>query len=87
MYLIKNVKIYAPEYLGISDVLIGGGVGKVMSIYREMRDAVLTEGIALENADADLVLAEEATLELLSVFAKGVLMIHEKEVFVKGTFE
>ena len=87
MYLIKNVKIYAPEYLGISDVLIGGGVGKVMSIYREMRDAVLTEGIALENADADLVLTEEATLELLSVFAKGVLMIHEKEVFVKGTFE
>lgn len=55
MYLIKNAKIYAPEYLGISD--------------------------------ADLVLAEEATLELLSVFAKGVLMIHEKEVFVKGTFE
>lgn len=82
-----------------------------MSMYREMRDAVWTEGIALEdalrsvtsnpakllklenkgkiveNADADLVLAEEATLELLSVFAKGVLMIHEKEVFVKGTFE
>ena len=52
-----------------------------------MRDAVWTEGIALEDADADLVLAEEATLELLSVFAKGVLMIHEKEVFVKGTFE
>ena len=65
----------------------GLGVGKVMSMYREMRDAVLTEGIALENADADLVLAEEATLELLSVFAKGVLMIHEKEVLVKGTFE
>ena len=111
MYERKNAKIYAPEYLGISDVLIGGGVGKVMSMYREMRDAVLTEGIALEdalkpvtsnpakllklenkgkiveNADADLVLAEEATLELLSVFAKGVLMIHEKEVLVKGTFE
>ena len=45
----KNAKIYAPEYLGISDVLIGGGVGKVMSMYCEMRDAVLTEGIALEN--------------------------------------
>lgn len=58
-----------------------------MSMYREMRDAVLTEGIALENADADLVLAEEASLELLSVFAKGVLMIREKEVLVKGTFE
>ena len=90
---------------------MGLGVGKVTSMYREMKDAVLTEGIALEdalktvtsnpakllrlehkgkiveNADADLVLAEEATLELLSVFAKGVLMIHEKEVLVKGTFE
>ena len=90
---------------------MGLGVGKVTSMYREIRDAVLTEGIALEdalktvtsnpakllklenkgkiveNADADLVLAEEATLELLSVFAKGVLMIHEKEVLVKGTFE
>ena len=53
---------------------MGLGVGKVTSMYREMKDA-------------DLVLAEEATLELLSVFAKGVLMIHEKEVLVKGTFE
>ena len=189
MYLIKNAKIYAPEYLGILDVLIGGGkilkiakdlpaesaydvevidgtgkilfpglidahvhilggggeggaktrtpeqitfssdgqgslpvfapdgtflglgVGKVTSMYREMKDAVLKDGVSMtdalkpvtsnpakllklehkgkiaENADADLVLAEEETLELLSVFAKGNLMIHEKEVLVKGTFE
>ena len=30
MYLIKNAKIYAPEYLGIQDVLIGGG--KILKI-------------------------------------------------------
>lgn len=81
------------------------------SIYREMKDAVLKDGVALsdalkavtsnparllklenkgriaENADADLVLADEDSLELSSVFAKGVLMIHEREVLVKGTFE
>ena len=80
-------------------------------MYREMKDAVLKDGVALtdalkpvtsnpakllklenkgkiiETADADLVLADEESLELLSVFAKGILMIHEKEVLVKGTFE
>lgn len=90
---------------------MGLGVGKVTSLYREMKDAVLKDGVALEdalkpvtsnpakllklehkgkiaeNADADLVLAEEESLELLSVFAKGVLMIHDKKVLVKGTFE
>ena len=44
-------------------------------------------GIYGENADADLVLAEEKNLELFTVFAKGNLMIHEKKVLVKGTFE
>lgn len=90
---------------------MGLGVGKVTSMYREMKDAVQKDGVALtdalkpvtsnpakllklehkgkiaENADADLVLAEEGTLELLSVMAKGVFMIYEKEVLVKGTFE
>ena len=90
---------------------MGLGVGKVTSMYREMKDAVRKDGVALtdalkpvtsnpakllklehkgkiaENADADLVLAEEGTLELLSVMAKGVFMIYEKEVLVKGTFE
>lgn len=90
---------------------MGLGVGKVTSIYREMKDAVLKDGVLLsdalkavtsnparllklenkgriaENADADLVLADEDSLELSSVFAKGVLMIHEREVLVKGTFE
>jgi beta-aspartyl-dipeptidase (metallo-type) len=90
---------------------VGLGVGKVTSMYREMKDAVLKDGVLLEdalkpvtsnparllklenkgkiaeNADADLVLAEEGTLEMLSVMAKGVFMIHEKKVLVKGTFE
>lgn len=90
---------------------MGLGVGKVTSMYREMKDAVQKDGVALtdalkpvtsnpakllklehkgkiaENADADLVLAEEGTLELQSVMAKGVFMIYEKEVLVKGTFE
>jgi beta-aspartyl-dipeptidase (metallo-type) len=80
-------------------------------MYREMKDAVLKDGVALtdalkpvtsnpakllklenkgkikEYADADLVLAEEGSLEMLSVFAKGNLMIHEKKVLIKGTFE
>ena len=90
---------------------LGLGVGKVTSMYREMKDAVLQDGVSLgdalkpvtlnpakllkldykgkifENADADLVLAEEETLEMVSVMAKGVFMIHEKKVLVKGTFE
>ena len=45
------------------------------------------KGRITENADADLVLADEETLELESVMAKGVFMIYEKEVLVKGTFE
>ena len=48
---------------------------------------VLHKGKIAENADADLVLAEEENLELFTVFAKGNLMIHEKKVLVKGTFE
>ena len=34
MYLIKNVKIYAPECLGIQDVLIGGG--KILKIAQNL---------------------------------------------------
>jgi hypothetical protein len=55
------------------------------SIHGHAADRVLLEQI--ENADADLVLAEEETLEMVSVMAKGVFMIHEKKVLVKGTFE
>ena len=50
-------------------------------------EALALSSMCVAAGYADLVLAEEETLELLSVFAKGVLMIHEKEVLVKGTFE
>lgn len=90
---------------------MGLGVGKVTSLYREMKDAVLADGVALtdalrpvtsnpafllklenkgriaENADADLVLADQETLEIDTVMAKGRLMVSEKEILVKGTFE
>ena len=92
-------------------VFVGLGVGKVTSMYREMRDAVLKDGVALEDAlmpvtanparllklahkgkiaqqaDADLILADAGTLELETVMAKGVLMVLQKEILVKGTFE
>ena len=35
MYLIKNVKIYAPEYLGVQDVLIGGS--KILKIAKNIK--------------------------------------------------
>ena len=90
---------------------MGLGVGKVTSLYREMKDAVLVDGVALtdalrpvtsnpafllklenkgkiaENADADLVLADQETLEIDTVMAKGRLMVSEKKILVKGTFE
>ena len=96
---------------GPDGTFLGLGVGKVTSLYREMRDAVLTEKIDLtdalkpvtsnpaallkldrkgkimENADADLVLADADTLEIDSVFVRGRLMISGGELLVKGTFE
>ena len=90
---------------------LGLGGGKVTSMYRELRDAVLQDGVALEDAlmpvtanparllklsakgkieeqaDADLILADAKTLKLETVMAKGVLMIRQKEILVKGTFE
>lgn len=90
---------------------VGLGVGKVRSLYEEMKAAVLTEDLSLEdalkpvtvnpadclklsskgrvfeNADADLVLLDQGTLEIDTVFARGQKMIAGKEVLVKGTFE
>lgn len=91
--------------------LKGLGVGKVISLYREMRDAVLKDGVDLpkalkavtsnpaallklphkgrvaEGADADLVLADEKTLAIDLVMAKGVIMVSDGQALVKGTFE
>lgn len=91
--------------------LKGLGVGKVTSLYREMRDAVLTDGVELslalravtanpaallklpgkgrvaEEADADLVMADEKSLAIDLVMAKGVVMVSGGQAVVKGTFE
>lgn len=90
---------------------VGLGVGKVKSLYQEFCDAVLKDGIRLEdalrvvtsnpaerlklsekgriqeNADADLVLLDQKTLEIHSVFAKGQKMMEAGRLLVKGTFE
>ncbi|AZR72291.1 beta-aspartyl-peptidase [Anoxybacter fermentans] len=87
------------------------GIGKVSSLHREFRDAVLEDGVELEDAlrvitsnparilklkqkgclepgkDADLVILDSETLMILSVMAKGKMMIHNKEILVRGTFE
>lgn len=91
--------------------LKGLGVGKVTSLYREMRDAVLTDGVELslairtvtanpaallklsrkgrvaEAADADLVMADEMSLAIDMVMAKGTVMVSGGQAVVKGTFE
>ena len=86
------------------------GVGKVASLYEEVKDAIQNHGVPMENVlkvitsnparilkldkkgsivvgkDADLVLLNER-LEIDTVFAMGRVMIKDKEVQVKGTFE
>lgn len=87
------------------------GVGKVSSLYREMKDAVLKDGVRLEdalkavtsnpafllklqnkgkiaeNADADLVLSDSDTLEIVTVIAKGEIVVSGGKVLKRGTFE
>ncbi|MBW3110651.1 MULTISPECIES: beta-aspartyl-peptidase [Bacillaceae] len=91
--------------------LIGLQIGQVASLYDEVKDAVLKEGIPLETAirvitsnpakilklkqkghveverDADLILLEEDTLKVNTVFARGKMMVENGEALVKGTFE
>ncbi|MBM7704097.1 beta-aspartyl-peptidase [Metabacillus iocasae] len=91
--------------------LLGLQIGKVSSLYREVRAAILEEHLPIETAirvitsnpahllklnqkgrvetgrDADLVLVDQETLEIQTVFAKGVCMVNEKNILVKGTFE
>ncbi|MFX3625284.1 MAG: beta-aspartyl-peptidase [Ectobacillus sp.] len=86
-------------------------VGKVSSLFQEVRDAVLEEGVSLEKAlqvitanpaivlklsekgyvqegkDADLVLLNRENLTIETVIAKGRMMVEEKKVIIKGTFE
>lgn len=46
-----------------------------------------TKGRIVEHADADLVLADEKTLAIDTVIAKGALMVSGGQLLVKGTFE
>lgn len=90
---------------------IGLGIGSTKSLYIEVRDAVLKDGVDLEvalkvitsnvatnlklynkgvvqeNKDADLVIVNKSDLTIQTVFAKGVEMVSEGKVVVKGTFE
>ena len=101
-----SLPVFAPD-----GSFAGLGVGKVASLYKEMKDAVLKDGVALSDAvravtanpafllkldnkgkvaegkDADLVMADAATLEIDTVLAKGVVMVSEGKAVVKGTFE
>ena len=101
-----SLPVFAPD-----GSFAGLGVGKVASLYKEMKDAVLKDGVALSDAvravtanpafllkldnkgkvaegkDADLVMADAATLKIDTVLAKGVVMVSEGKAVVKGTFE
>lgn len=101
-----SLPIFAPD-----GSFAGLGVGSITSLYQEIKDAVLEEGLPLETAlmavtsnpasvlrltgkgrieagmDADLLLADQQTLEIDSVFAKGKQMMAQGELLVKGTFE
>jgi len=91
--------------------LIGLGVGCTKSLYKEVRDAVLKDGVNLatalkvitsnvarnlklyskgvvkEGMDADLVIVNKNDLNIEAVFCKGIEMVSNGHVLVKGTFE
>ena len=101
-----SLPIFSPD-----GTFCGLGVGKATSLYREMRDGVLTEKLPLsvalkpvtinpakllklsqkgrieEGKDADLVLADENSLEIDTVIAMGKIMVCNGQVLIKGTFE
>ncbi|WP_256200865.1 amidohydrolase family protein [Virgibacillus halodenitrificans] len=45
------------------------------------------KGIIEQHADADLIVINKQTFDLEHVIAKGRLMMRDKKVVVKGTFE
>lgn len=91
--------------------LLGLEVGKLTSLFGEVKASVQNEGVSLEDGlkvitsnparilklqnkglvqegkDADLVLLTKDTLEVDTVIAMGQVMIENKEIKVKGTFE
>lgn len=89
---------------------IGLDIGRVTSLFDEVRDAVIEEGIPLDIAltvitsnparnlklndkgliqvgkDADFVILGK-DLDIVTVIAKGKVMVEDRKVLVKGTFE
>ncbi|QCX32536.1 beta-aspartyl-peptidase [Caloramator sp. E03] len=90
---------------------IGLGIGKVTSLYYEVRDAIIEDNVPFEKAirvitsnpafllklknkgriekgfDADIVLVDKETLDIDTVIAKGQVMMQNKELKIRGTFE
>lgn len=90
---------------------IGLGIGSVKSLYREVKEAVLEEGVEFKDAikvitsnvadnlklsrkgrieegkDADIVVLNKKSLEIIDVIALGKEMIIDGKLLVKGTFE
>lgn len=91
--------------------VIGIGVGKVTSLYKEVQDAILVDkvpvecavmtitsnpaaiyklrgkGSIIEGFDADIVLVDSDTFDIETVIAKGRIMVMNKAVMIRGTFE
>lgn len=78
--------------VGVKDAVLNGGIpletvlpavtSNVARVLKLTRKGHLNEGY-----DADILLLDEETLEIETVIAKGQLMIKNKEILVKGTFE
>jgi len=90
---------------------IGLGIGEVYSLFTELRDSVLVEGVSIDTAlkvvtsnparilklankgmietgkDADILIIDKANFEVDTLIANGKVMVKDKDVIVKGTFE
>lgn len=87
------------------------GIGRVTSLYKEVRDAVIEDNVPIDKAlkcitknpakilklknkgridvdmDADLVLVDKDSLEIQTVIAMGKILMEERNILVRGTFE
>ncbi|SHE80398.1 MULTISPECIES: beta-aspartyl-peptidase [Caloramator] len=87
------------------------GIGRVTSLYKEVRDAVLEDKVPIDkalkcitknparilklnnkgrvdvNMDADLVLVDKDSLEIETVIAMGKILMEDKNILFRGTFE
>ncbi|MCX7695741.1 MAG: beta-aspartyl-peptidase [Caloramator sp.] len=87
------------------------GIGRVISLYKEVRDAVIEDNVPIDkalkcitqnpakilklknkgridvNMDADLILVDKDSLEIQTVIAMGKILMEERNLLVRGTFE